>query len=1339
LAGALFVSAILDSEGLDPSFFAITDPDTLAAVAEARVQEVVAQLQADLAADPIAHAARIHVGLYFLRAAAYVDFYSTAVDYSASLRSEVTGLLIAVGQHPQFLDPAFLDARAEWAVVSDSWFAMSAQVDRITFLLRRYLDTPALQNASTPENRTEGSMMYALLYGMARTANQDPNWAGHYTVDLMQALADLSLTLPDTEDIEYIILNAIYMLGRLRAGEAVAAYQGQAHQILTSVLADRDVDSPPYLEALMALELEPYGSRLADGTAFDVAAYREQLKARVFSNTYTYDGGSLVFCTPLDARTVRDLYDAVRECKAQFFRVTQALRPIDDDSNAALTLRIYGSMQDYHDYQRFLYSLGTDNGGMYIENWATFFTYQRTSEESIYTLEELTRHEYIHYLDAYFLLVPSFGDSPWYDNDHLTWHAEGLAEFLAGSRRTHGVPVRRNQLNGALSSGAPMTIAEIIGATYASGFGFYPNAAMFFQFLHEEHPELHWAYFRALHADDMAAFDALAQGWRADGALQEEYDSYLPRVSGELEDGTRLAAEDLPTGYKPEVLYGVTLAHIQSDIESVLPAGTIAAAEGRFHFSATMNITIPDADESTPEQFQAEFGRQLDQALVALTPIDAHYQCATAWFEQLGVEGHTASATLHLESWFNANTAPMAVADAEHLDFDPLYSDDTSAQTLILHVVNTSPHPLIIQSITLAGPDADLFDIWWGGVTNPELAGRGTLAIQVTTQPDNLAGRAPNTYTATLTLLTANGDPALVHVPLSVSMAAPLFVDPQAPPGGDGSSWDRAFPTISAAIVAAPTGNEALFIAAGTYAESVTLRDSLHLYGGFSGFNGARESRASERQPEVHEVLIHTAVAPVVNFTGTANALVDGVTISGGQASGADGGGVLIAQVSGEAVLRHCDIRYNRTDGSGGGVYIRDSAARLEDCALLGNSARYGGGVAVSGRASEVTLARCWIAGNDGGTTDQAGAGGGLYLSGGRTEVEDGRILGNTADQAAGFHVVNDGSTLKLEGTLIAANVSRGWFGGGANYSRSTLQADHCVFFRNRSGPGYGFAGLGTLYGATSTVRNSLFVGHSDAEATGLGWGEDLGVLQAHHCLFHDNTLDFSDGTHTASGAAQLNALSGVFTNAFAADPGWLVPPSLAGTVIDATYNDSARTTLLTLTGASLTPGSLRGLVLSKGATAAVAVLAHTGNTITVFGRHDTLAQWDDWQPQDFHLTSGSPCVDTGMATGSVTDPDGFPRGVDLADAPNGSGVGFDLGLYEYKGIFATQPLLRIDMDNGSVSLFWPMGMPGWRISSSTDLRHWTPVADTPGSVEGWQYLLRSEPNDRAFFRLQNP
>ena len=1348
LTGSDFASAIADCGGLDSSFFDLNNADALAAVAEPRVQDVVDLLNADLATNAIPHAARIVNELYYLRAASYIDSYTEAINYSASMHSNAVGVLVAVTTNDCFLDDAFIDIRYHWAVDSDNWLSMPMQMDKIVFMLNRYLNTPAIQNIATHQTLTEGNTASFLLYGMSRTAWQDSNWIGCYSTNLLQVLSGLALQLPDHTDIEYIINNAIYLLGHLRSSEPQAAYQGPAHQILSQVLQTRAVDRGPYLTAMSAIEGAPYNSRLAGGTPVDVAGYRIQLANRVFSHTYTFDNGTMTFRTPLDAKTIQQLYDALREDKAQFFRVTQALRPADNDPHASLTLRIYGSRADYVTYQPFLYGLGTANGGIYIENLATFFTYQRTPQESIYTLEELTRHEYIHYLDGYYLLIPSFGDAPWYSNDHMTWHSEGLAEFLDGSRRTNGVVMRWRELSQVLP-GTPMAISEIIGATYASGFGFYPNAAMFFTFLHEQHPELLWPYFHILYTNSITAYDTLTQGWRSNAVLQAEYTNYLANAYDEVNAGTRITAEMIPTGYKPDVLFGATTNRIAADITTVLPAGLISATNNRFAYTTSMTVTRPDAAADAPEKFQADCGNQLDLALQSLTGMDTQYVCTTGWFELLGITNHTATAAIHLEGWYNPNTSPTLFSVATNFQFDTLFTDDAGVQTLGVPLVNTSLDPLWLQSVSFSGPEAGDFDAWWDDSSGIRVNGHGAIEVQISTLQAAIRGLSPGWHTVTLNILTSNGVPPLIQLPVTLYVAAPLFVDQHAAPGGDGSSWSNAFQTISSAIAAAPTGEETIFVAAGNYAECLTLRNSLHLYGGFSGLQGAQETRCSQRQPDRYVTTLSAAsadasqpVSHTVSFAGSDRALIDGFIITGGQATNNEtsGGGVYIANVTGIPEVRNCIIQHNHATGCGGGIEINGSGANIANCAILQNTSLGdgGGGISVDGNGTTVNVTRCWIAGNDAGGN---GCGGGIDVHGNAVVlVENSSIVGNTANGGAGAYVIGGtDSQLILRGTLVAANVSRSWFGGAANYSGSQLLVEQCVFSRNQCGPGYGFSALGSVFTASTVVRNSIFEGHQTSEAIGQGWGSGLGPLKVQNCLFYHNVQDFHSDPVWATGAAQLNALTNIFTNALTADPGWMVPPLRAGVVTAATYDASNALTLLTLSGAALAANELRGLLLNKGSHDAAAVLSNTVNTITVLGRHDTLSAWSSWQPMEFHLTNNSPGIDTGITTASALDPDGFPRGIDLPEYTNGPGNGFDIGLYEYHGSQGGKGLLAVQSGRSSMHLTWPQPMPGWQVYSSTDLRHWRLRPALTVVSNAWQQLAVTNLVSSEFFKLVSP
>ena len=50
-------------------------------------------------------------------------------------------------------------------------------------------------------------------------------------------------------------------------------------------------------------------------------------------------------------------------------------------------------------------------------------------QQSIYSLEELFRHEFTHYLQGRYEVPGLFGRGDMYQNERLTWFQEGNAEF----------------------------------------------------------------------------------------------------------------------------------------------------------------------------------------------------------------------------------------------------------------------------------------------------------------------------------------------------------------------------------------------------------------------------------------------------------------------------------------------------------------------------------------------------------------------------------------------------------------------------------------------------------------------------------------------------------------------------------------------------------------------------------------------------------------------------------------------------------------------------------------------------------------------------------------------
>ncbi len=93
---------------------------------------------------------------------------------------------------------------------------------------------------------------------------------------------------------------------------------------------------------------------------------------------------------------------------------------------------IYNSPAEYQ-FNRQLYGYETNNGGLYIEGTGTFFTYERTPEESIYSLEELFRHEFTHYLQGRWKLPGLWGQGKYMKMKDYLGLKKGMLNFCRNS------------------------------------------------------------------------------------------------------------------------------------------------------------------------------------------------------------------------------------------------------------------------------------------------------------------------------------------------------------------------------------------------------------------------------------------------------------------------------------------------------------------------------------------------------------------------------------------------------------------------------------------------------------------------------------------------------------------------------------------------------------------------------------------------------------------------------------------------------------------------------------------------------------------------------------------
>ncbi|MFH8839311.1 collagenase [Streptomyces sp. NPDC017868] len=260
---------------------------------------------------------------------------------------------------------------------------------------------------------------------------------------------------------------------------------------------------------------------------------KDDIEKQLFPYTYTYDNGGIKVRTALDRATVDQLYYASKQVKAQYHRVLGTDKPLADDTNTTLNIVLYASRSDYEVYHPLLTDMSTNNGGIYIERGATFYTYQRrVPQDSSLTLEELFRHEYTHYLNGRWAVPGFFGQGPWYQGDRTTAMDEGTAEFFDGATRDNGIAVRKSLVRGIINDtaggGPRMSVRQLLHATYdGDGFRFYNYAGTFFEFLWTERPSLLREMYTNLRNNDVSGYDAWRERLSADTGLQQAYDRFL--------------------------------------------------------------------------------------------------------------------------------------------------------------------------------------------------------------------------------------------------------------------------------------------------------------------------------------------------------------------------------------------------------------------------------------------------------------------------------------------------------------------------------------------------------------------------------------------------------------------------------------------------------------------------------------------------------------------------------------------------------------------------------------------------------------------------------------------
>ena len=230
-----------------------------------------------------------------------------------------------------------------------------------------------------------------------------------------------------------------------------------------------------------------------------------EMRDYALPNTWIF--GDITFITQMTKERSYHIYNSLKATRSQFFRDTEITQAVANDPNAQSTFVIYGSPADYQAFHSYLYGLSSDNGGIYIEQDGTLYTFDRP-ETDMFVLEELARHEYAHYLISRYLVNGMWGETSMYDDNRMVWFDEGLANYFTSATQHNGTAPLATMIEMKSWSGTSRNISEITNTSYSDGW-MYPYSAILFNYLEDIGSDALVDLSAALVADDIAKFDSI--------------------------------------------------------------------------------------------------------------------------------------------------------------------------------------------------------------------------------------------------------------------------------------------------------------------------------------------------------------------------------------------------------------------------------------------------------------------------------------------------------------------------------------------------------------------------------------------------------------------------------------------------------------------------------------------------------------------------------------------------------------------------------------------------------------------------------------------------------------
>jgi len=411
----------------------------------------------------------------------------------------------------------------------------------------------------------------------------------------------------------------------------------------------------------------------------------------------------------------------------------------------------------------------------------------------------------------------------------------------------------------------------------------------------------------------------------------------------------------------------------------------------------------------------------------------------------------------------------------------------------------------------------------------------------------------------------------MIRPPRGVSGPLLIYVDDDAPLGGNGTSWATAFRYLQDALAMAVSSDE-IRVAGGVYkpdldetgnvlvgdrAASFWLVHGVSVYGGYAGLS--QPGNPDQRDTVTFETVLSGDLQGndgpdfanngdnsyhVVIASGVARGtLLDGVTVTAGNASGDRRGGGI--SIEGDMDIQNCTFSANTAEHAAGAMQIWGASqdVRVANCSFFGNtvagaSSGFGGAL-----ESLATLLRI-----DGGTfqgNDSIIYGGAMHVQGkavieGTSFVDNEASLGGAVNVSGAGTIVIDGATFTGNRTVIDSTSSAAGTGGAVRVvASSTAQIIDCMFEDNTAQLGGAVYGnhdgtiiriVGTTFQTNTAVYSSEAAGvgsvSGDGGAIRIRGGADAVIIDS---IFEGNSALYGGAIRGIDAGCELHVQGSTF------------------------------------------------------------------------------------------------------------------------------------------------------------------------------------------------------------------